>query len=317
MTRSRSAAYRLSLTILVSVFALIASCSRPDRSEEALALSDELQNLAFSDMDTALERVDSARRAGLFTSVKANTIKACIYEKADLRRMAAYYAEKAIAAGAGHAITTTADSSDYCTVRWILADVTYANGEYGKSLALAREVLEFTGNSTSPYALAMKCRALSQMADCESELHHLDQAERLLLQSIDILMEDTRQATSFSDIDPIFYSLLSLSDLYIDNGMAARALPLHAKMDTAMNRLTQCPDTPEWVRGLSWPRRNMRSRKACSGHRSTVWWPMCQFRRTSCRRPVRPYAGSSTLPPWPWNSGSWRPTWPDSRWERN
>ena len=112
MTRSRSAAYRLSLTILVSVFALIASCSRPDRSEDALALSDELQNLAFSDMDTALERVDSARRAGLFTSVKANTIKACIYENADLRRMAAYYAEKAIAAGAGHAITTTADSSD-------------------------------------------------------------------------------------------------------------------------------------------------------------------------------------------------------------
>lgn len=247
MTRSRSAAYRLSLTILVSVFALIASCSRPDRSEDALALSDELQNLAFSDMDTALERVDSARRAGLFTAVKANTIKACIYENADLQRMAAYYAEKAIAAGAGHAITTTADSSDYCTVRWILADVTYANGEYGKSLALAREVLEFTGNSTSPYALAMKCRALSQMADCESELHHLDQAERLLLQSIDILMEDTRQATSFSDIDPLFYSLLSLSDLYIDNGMAARALPLHAKMDTAMNRLTQCPDTLEWV----------------------------------------------------------------------
>lgn len=237
--------------ILNSLFFLILvllppACSRPDRSQEAIALSDELQNLAISDMETALERVDSAQSAGVFTDVKANTVKACIYENADLRQMAAYYAEKAIAEEEG-SVTSSADSSDYCVARCILADNAYDNGAYGKSLVLAREVLDFTGNSTSSYALAMKCRALSQMADCESELNHLDQAERLFLQSIDISMEGTKQATSFSDIDPLFYSLLALSDLYLDNGMPERALPLHAKMDTAMTRLSQCPDAPDWV----------------------------------------------------------------------
>jgi len=222
------------------------NCSRPDRSEEALALSDELQNLAFSDMDTALERVDSAQRAGVFTAVKANTVKACIYENADLRQMAAYYAEKAIAAEEG-CVTSSADSSDYCAARCILADNAYDNGAYGKSLALAREVFDFTGSSTSPYALAMQCRALSQMADCESELNHLDEAERLFLQSIDLSMEGTQRAASFSDVDPLFYSLLALSDLYLDNGMAGRALPLLAQMDTAMTRLAQCPDALDWV----------------------------------------------------------------------
>lgn len=44
--------------------------------------------------------------------------------------MAAYYAEKSIAAEAGHAVTTSADSSLYCVARWILGDCAYANGEY-------------------------------------------------------------------------------------------------------------------------------------------------------------------------------------------
>ncbi|MBO4464536.1 MAG: AraC family transcriptional regulator [Prevotella sp.] len=235
--------------IVILLFAVLAfaACTNRDRSKEATALSDELQNLAISNMDKALERVDSAEDAGVFTAVRANTVKACIYENADRRRMAAYYAEKAIAAEAGHVISTSADSSDYCAARCILADNAYDNGEYGKSIALAKEVLDFSVHGTSPQTLAMKCRALAQMADCESELNHIGEAERLFLQSIDILMESTQQATGFSDIDPLFYTLLALNDLYLDNKMADKALPLLAKMDTAMNRLTQCPDIVDWV----------------------------------------------------------------------
>lgn len=54
--------------------------------------------------------------------------------------MAAYYAEKAIDANAGMAVSTPADSSLFYTARWILADVAYANGEYGKSITLAKEI---------------------------------------------------------------------------------------------------------------------------------------------------------------------------------
>lgn len=81
------------LIILCVVLILTAGCTKPDRSEEVTALSIELEDLAISDIDKALERVDSA--------------------------------EKAIAAEEGHAISTSADSSDYCTSRWILADNAY------------------------------------------------------------------------------------------------------------------------------------------------------------------------------------------------
>ena len=243
----KSLTIRIAAIVLCSLMAIATSCDRRDHSGEAAALGSELIDRAIDDIGKALECLDSAEQAGLFTAVKANTVRACIYENADLRRMAAYYAEKAIAAEAGQAIATSADSSDYCAARCILADYSYDNGEYGKSLALAREILEFTGSGTSPRALAMKCRALSQMADCESELSHISEAERLFLQSIDIMMGSTQPATSFSDIDPLFYSLLALNDLYLDNKMADRALPLMAKMDTAMNRLMQCPDKADWL----------------------------------------------------------------------
>lgn len=235
------------LIILCVVLILTAGCTKPDRSEEVTALSIELEDLAISDIDKALERVDSAEKAGVFTAVRANNVKACIYVNTDRRRMAAYYAEKAIAAEEGHAISTSADSSDYCTSRWILADNAYDNGEYGKSLALAKEILAFVGEGTNHRTLSIKCRALAQMADCESELNHISEAERLFQQSIDIMLESTHHTSRFSDIDPLFYSLLSLNDLYLDNNMADRSLPLMAKMDTAMNRLIQCPDNADWV----------------------------------------------------------------------
>lgn len=235
------------LIILCVVLILTAGCTKPDRSEEVTALSIELEDLAISDIDKALERVDSAEKAGVFTAVRANNVKACIYVNTDRRRMAAYYAEKAIAAEEGHAISTSADSSDYCTSRWILADNAYDNGEYGKSLALAKEILAFVGEGTNHRTLSIKCRALAQMADCEGELNHISEAERLFQQSIDIMLESTHHTSRFSDIDPLFYSLLSLNDLYLDNNMADRSLPLMAKMDTAMNRLIQCPDNADWV----------------------------------------------------------------------
>lgn len=70
---------------LLAVLALTVGCAKPDRSEEATALSDELQDLAISDMDKALARVDSAEDARAFSAVHANTVKACIYMNADRR----------------------------------------------------------------------------------------------------------------------------------------------------------------------------------------------------------------------------------------
>ena len=222
-------------------------CSKPDRNDKAAALSKEIVNDGLSDVEHSVERVDSAEQAGLFTAIRANTIKAIIYENADRRRLAAYYAEKAIAAEAGHAVATLADSNLYCKARLILGNGAYADGEYGKSLALSKEILAFLGDGTTPNDLEMKCRALMQMADCESKLGHIAESEQLFLQCIDDLMASTQHATDYGEIDPLIYTLLSLNDLYIDNKMPEKALPLMAKMDTAMARLTRCPNTPDWA----------------------------------------------------------------------
>ena len=235
------------LILLLCAAVAFVSCAKRDHSGEAMALVDELVDMAISDLDKALERVDSAEQAGLFTAAHANTVRAIIYENADRRRMATYYAEKAIAAETGHTLATHADSNFYCTARLTLADCAFANGEYGKSLALAKDILDFTGDGTAPQVLAMKCKALSQMADCEGELNHVDEAERLFLQCVDILMESTKHTPKCRDTDPLIYTLLALNDLYIDHKMPERALPLTAKLDTALNRLMLCHDIADWV----------------------------------------------------------------------
>ena len=245
MTLMRKDRYFIILTTIVIVLALMTACTKPDRSDEADALSEEIVNDGLSDVEHSVERVDSAEQAGVFTAVHANTTKAIIYANAVRQRLAAYYAEKAIAAEEGKAVTTSTDSSLYCTSRGILADCLYANGEYGKSIALAKEILAFVGNGTSPEDVTMKCRALSQIAECESELNHIDESERLFLQCTEMLMASTQHTTDYGEIDPLIYTLLSLNDLYIDNRMPEKALPLMAKMDTAINRLTRCPNTPD------------------------------------------------------------------------
>ena len=243
----RKGRYIIILTVFVAVVALTMGCTRQDRSDEAVALSKEIVNDGLSDVEHSVARVDSAEQAGLFTAVRANTVKAIIYENASRWRLAAYYAEKAMAAEAGHAVTTSQDSNLYSKARWILGDCTYANGEYGKSLALSKEILAFVGDSKMPKDIEMKCRALSQMADCENKLGHIAESEQLFLQCIDDLMASTQHATDYGEIDPLIYTLLSLNDLYIDHKMPEKALPLVAKMDTALNRFIRCPNTPDWA----------------------------------------------------------------------
>ncbi len=260
------------LIILCAMLVLMTDCTdctNHDCSKDAIALSEEIVNEGLTNIEYALVRVDSAEVAGAFSAIRANTLKAIIYENADRRRLAAYYAEKAIASEAGHAVTTSADSNLHCKARWILGDCAYADGKYGKSLALSKEILAFVGDGKMPKDIEMKCRALSKMADCENKLGHIAESERLFLQCLDILIESTQHATSFSEIDPLIYTLLSLNDLYIENKMPKKALPLIEKMDTAMKRLIRYPNTPDWV--MQKRRNNVTISKAmvyaANGHR--------------------------------------------------
>lgn len=229
--------------VLVLVIMLTKDCS----GDEAVALSEEIVDEGFSDIEHAMQRVDSAQQAGLFTAVRANTVKAMLHENADKLQLAAYYAEKAIAAEEQQAVKTPADSTLYCVARWILSDVTFTNGEYGKTLSLAKEILTFIGEDDSPEHVIMRCRALTLIAECESELSHIDESERLFLQCVDMLIQSTVNATNYSDVDPLIYALLSLNDLYIDNQIPEKAIPLIPRLDTAVNRLALCCDEEDWI----------------------------------------------------------------------
>ena len=232
------------MALLLVVFT---GCTKPDRNDEAVALTEEIVDEGFSDIEHAMQRVDSAQQAGLFTAVRASTVKAMLHENADKLQLAAYYAEKAIAVEDEQTVKSSADSTLYCVARWILSDVTFTNGEYGKSLSLAKEILAFIGEDDSPEHVIMRCRALTLIAECESELNHIDESERLFLQCVDMLMESTVSSTNYGDIDPLIYALLSLNDLYIDNKMPEKAIPLIPKLDTAVNRLARSCDAEDWV----------------------------------------------------------------------
>ena len=239
--------YNIIVCLVLFAELTFTSCAKSEQENKAIALIDEIVDEGFYDIGHAVERVDSAQQVGLFTAERANTVKAMIYENADRLQMASYYAGRAVEAEAGCPIVTSADSSLRYNARWILADGALANGEYGKSIALAKEILTSLGEGSSAKDISMKCRALTLIAECESELNHIDESERLLLQCVDMLMESTQQAADYGEIDPLIYTLLSLNDLYIDNHMPEKALPLLAKMDTAVNRLARCSGEVEWI----------------------------------------------------------------------
>lgn len=101
----RKSRYIIILTNIVTLVALMMGCTKPDRSEEAIKLQEEITELGVEHPERAVERVDSGEQAGVFTAARANYVKAVIYENADQQRLAAYYAEKAIAAQEGETVS--------------------------------------------------------------------------------------------------------------------------------------------------------------------------------------------------------------------
>lgn len=64
--------------VLFAVLA-IAGCTKPDRSEEADRVTDELKELMFKNPERALALVDSAEQVGVFSAADANLLRTNIY----------------------------------------------------------------------------------------------------------------------------------------------------------------------------------------------------------------------------------------------
>ena len=76
MKKSR---YITILTTIIAVVALTMGCTKPDRSEEATNLKNELQEILFSNPEKVLARVDSAEQAGVFSETTAHLIRSNVY----------------------------------------------------------------------------------------------------------------------------------------------------------------------------------------------------------------------------------------------
>ena len=197
---------------------------------------------AFDDFDHAWQRMDSAEQAGLFTAAQADNLRAIVCMNTYRYRMAAHYAEKAIEAQGGQKAVTPIDSNIFCLSRWVLAGCAYYDGDYGKSIQHSKEILSLATNIKKQREREMRGRALVQMAECEEALNHIDEAEELYLECLDMHRVCLSEASNPWDLDPLIFLLLAINDLYLDHGMPEKALALVPLADTALSRLENYDD---------------------------------------------------------------------------
>ena len=201
-----------------------------------------MTSLGFENPKLALARVDSAEHKGAFTTANANVVKAIIYWNTDRCQMAAFCCEQALTDA-----ELKADSSAYCSAHGILADYNTTIGEFGKAIEHIDNALSFLSDNASRKRLSMRSRMLTLKAECERELRHADAAERLYLESIDMLMAGTAHPQDWSEVDPMIYTILEATEHLLDNRKAAEALPLLAKGDTALARMERTPGVPDYL----------------------------------------------------------------------
>ena len=229
------------LILLCTVLTFVA-CTKPDRSEEADRVTDELKELMFKNPERALAMVDSAEQAGVYAAADANLLRVNIYWNTGQKRMAAFCGEQAWADTGVKRKSKTYYSALMVMVKWY-----EENGEYGKANEMADEILADVEKDTSQVALTMRSSALTRKAECEIHTGHIDEAERLYLESIDLLMKGMTHPKGYWEIDPLFYSVLETSDFYLEHGKPEKALDLIAKGDTALARLEHSPEVPDKV----------------------------------------------------------------------
>lgn len=237
----------LRILLCVTLMAVVGCTNRNADYEAARQLENAIIDEAFDDFDHVWQRVDSAEQAGLFTAVQADNLRAVVSMNAYRYRMAAHYAEKAIAAQEGRKVVTLIDSNIFCLSRLVLAGCAYYDGDYGKSVRLSREVLPLTTNTQNPTEREMRGRALVQMAECEEALNHIDEAERLYLECLDIHRVCLSEASNSLELDALIYPLLATNDLYLDHGMPEKALALIPLVDTALCRLANYDEGEDYV----------------------------------------------------------------------
>ena len=247
MIHPNSRFYWAEIIIIVAGLTLSA-CAKPDRSEEAKALKNELHEMLFKNPEQALARVDSAEQTGLFSTATANLVRVNLYGQMGQTGLAIFYGEQIL-----NVPELKQEGETYYSALLMLNGFLERNGEYGKVIRLSDEIITDVENDkeqsgiSEQVALRVKCRALTFKGDCEYHLGHHDEAERFYLEGIDLMMDGMTHPDDYWVIDPLIISIIETTEFYLEQGKAEKALALVAKGDTALARLDRCPNVPEYV----------------------------------------------------------------------
>ena len=182
------------VTILLLAVLAIAGCIKPDRSEEAKKLKNELQEMLYKNPEQALARVDSAEQAGVFSTATANLIRTNLYGSMGQMRLALFYGEQIL-----NVPELKREGDTYYSALLMVNGLLERNGEWGKALRLSDEIIADVENErkqsggtsgiSEEVALRVKSRALISKGDCEKDLGHHNEAERFYLEAIDLMMD--------------------------------------------------------------------------------------------------------------------------------
>ena len=243
MKKSR---YIIILTTIVAVVALTIGCTKPDRSEEATQLKNELQELLFSNPEQVLSRVDSAEQVGVFSETTANLIRTNVYGQMGKTQLAIFYGEKI-----KNSPELRSEGVNYYSALLLLTSLLNKNGEWGKSIHLADEIIADVdmGGLDEQMALRVKSRALTTKASCEERMGHIEQAEHYYQEGVDLMMGVTLPK-DYWIIDALSIAVIETTEFYLEHDLPQKALPLVANSDTALARMARCPDMPENVLNL-------------------------------------------------------------------
>ena len=240
------------VTILLLAVLAIAGCIKPDRSEEAKKLKNELQEMLYKNPEQALARVDSAEQAGVFSTATANLIRTNLYGSMGQMRLALFYGEQIL-----NVPELKREGDTYYSALLMVNGLLERNGEWGKALRLSDEIIADVENErkqsggtsgiSEEVALRVKSRALISKGDCEKDLGHPNEAERFYLEAIDLMMDGVKQSDDYWVIDALVMAVLETTEFYLEVAQPEKALPLVAKGDTALARLDRCSNVPDRV----------------------------------------------------------------------
>jgi AraC-like DNA-binding protein len=238
MKKSR---YIIRLIVFVAVVSLTIGCTKPDRSEEATQLKNELQEILFSNPEKVLARVDSAEQAGVFSETTANLIRCNVYGQMGKTQLAIFYGEQV-----KNSPELRNEGVNYYSALLQLTSLLNKNGEWGKANHLTDEIIADAdkGGLDEQMALRIKSRALTTKASCEEHMGHMEEAERYYQEAIDLMMGVT-QPKDYWIIDALVVAVIETTEFYLEHDLPHKALPLVANSDTALARMARCPDMPK------------------------------------------------------------------------